>query len=179
MIDDIHFLAISSLQAVINSSLSNYLCHIGRQYFTPNGQTDSQARKYDMIAMIVPLWFLLWLGCCLPFSSNGASHDFSFDVLTATATDLKSWQEEGKLSSKQIVERYLAQIEANNDYLHAVISTAPRRKIILRAIVLDIKRLVGLPLKPLHGIPVLIKVGSTCFSQRLPAPPPKFKSFKL
>lgn len=110
-----------------------------------------------MIGMIAPLSFLLRLGCFLPFSSNRASHDFSFDVLTATAADLKSWQEEGKLSSKQIVERYLAQIEANNDYLHAVISTAPRRKIILRAVVLDIKRWAGLPLKPLHGIPVLIK----------------------
>ena len=80
------------------------------------------------------------------------------NVLTATAVDLRRAYEEGPLTSESAVIEYLNQISTCNDYLHAVIATAPRETLLERARLLDKERLDGKVRGPLHGVPVLVKV---------------------
>lgn len=49
-----------------------------------------------------------------------------FDVLTTTASELQILLASGKVTSAQLIEVYLAEIEKNNGYLKAVIFTAPK-----------------------------------------------------
>lgn len=80
-----------------------------------------------------------------------------FDILTATADDLQRELSSGGITSKQLVKIYLAQIERHNDYLKAVISTAPEPLLLERAAILDDERQSGKLRSPLHGIPILVK----------------------
>ncbi|KAL7954704.1 amidase signature domain-containing protein [Trichoderma compactum] len=80
-----------------------------------------------------------------------------FDILTATADDLERELSSGGINSKQLVKIYLSQIERHNDYLKAVISTAPEPLLLERAAILDDERQSGKLRSPLHGIPILVK----------------------
>ncbi|KAI1736309.1 putative glutamyl-tRNA amidotransferase subunit A [Xylaria scruposa] len=80
-----------------------------------------------------------------------------FNVLTATATDLEDLLIRGTVTSEQVVDHYLHQIETYNGYLHAVISVAPRDVLVARSRQLDEERSRGQVRGPLHGIPVLVK----------------------
>ncbi|UKZ57436.1 hypothetical protein TrVGV298_011293 [Trichoderma virens] len=80
-----------------------------------------------------------------------------FNVLTATADDLQRELSAGGINSKQLVKIYLSQIERHNDYLKAVISTAPESLLLERASMLDDERQRGKLRSPLHGTPILIK----------------------
>ena len=79
------------------------------------------------------------------------------DPLTATAADLQSQLSSGKVNSVELVELYLSEIEKHNDYLKAVISTAPVKDVLAKARALDEERKSGHVRSPLHGIPILIK----------------------
>lgn len=82
----------------------------------------------------------------------------NLDVLTATADDLqRELSSTGGIDSKQLVKIYLSQIERHNDYLNAVVSTAPESLLLERASMLDDERQRGKLRSPLHGIPILIK----------------------
>lgn len=81
----------------------------------------------------------------------------NFDILTATADDLQRELSSGGINSKQLVKIYLSQIERHNDYLKAVISTAPEALLLERAAILDDERQRGKLRSPLHGIPILVK----------------------
>lgn len=81
-----------------------------------------------------------------------------FDVLTTTAAELQSFLSSGKLTSTQIVEVYLAEIEKHNAYLKAVIATAPKSSLLERANALDKERTSGTTRSQLHGLPILVKV---------------------
>ena len=85
------------------------------------------------------------------------------DVLTATAAELQSLLEDGKISSLDLVEIYLDQIEKHNHRgmkLHAIIEIAPKPDVIERARQLDQERKVNGPRGAMHGIPVIVKVWS-------------------
>ena len=85
-----------------------------------------------------------------------------FDVLTVNATELHILLESGTISSVDIVELYLSQIERHNYAglgLNAMISTAPRRLLLHRARELDQERTAGRTRGPLHGLPIIVKVG--------------------
>lgn len=89
-----------------------------------------------------------------------------FDVLTATASELEPLLASGKVTSVQLIEIYLAEIEKNNGYLKAVISTAPKNSLIEKANALDGERSSGTTRSHLHGLPILVKVELTltkCF----------------
>lgn len=62
------------------------------------------------------------------------------------------------MTSLQLVEVYLEQIEAYNPYLHAVICTAPKPSLLEAAKKLDAERSDGKVHLSLHGIPILVKV---------------------
>ena len=88
----------------------------------------------------------------------------AFDVLTTTAAELKTSLTSGLLTSVQLVEVYLDQIKTHNEYLKAVIATAPRASLIEKAKALDKERSSGTIRSQLHGIPILVKVQ---YAQRL------------
>ncbi|KAE8442398.1 hypothetical protein EG329_003415 [Mollisiaceae sp. DMI_Dod_QoI] len=106
----------------------------------------------------------------------------SFNVLTATAAELQSLLKAGTLTSVQIIETYLAQIEKHNHagaHLNAIITIAPRGLALSRAAKLDQERREGKIRGPFHGLPIIIKdcfqmapemcmkttVGAYCFSK--------------
>ncbi|KAH8688628.1 amidase signature domain-containing protein [Phaeosphaeriaceae sp. PMI808] len=80
----------------------------------------------------------------------------SFDARTTTVSELQELLRTFKLTSVQLVERYLLEIEHCNKYLRAVISTAPKASLVQRAEKLDEERRAG-KCGPLHGIPILVK----------------------
>lgn len=84
--------------------------------------------------------------------------DTGIDVLTATAEGLQQLlSSSADVTSKDLVKIYLSQIKRYNDYLKAVISTAPESLLLERAGMLDEERRNGKLRGPLHGIPILIK----------------------
>lgn len=84
----------------------------------------------------------------------------TFDVLTTTAAELQKSLNPGLLTSVQLVEVYLDQIERHNGYLKVVIATASRVSLMEKAKTLDEERSSGTTRSQLHGIPVLVKVQS-------------------
>ena len=86
-----------------------------------------------------------------------------FDVLTATAVDLQERLELGTLTSVQIIEAYLSQITAHNHSglkLNALICVAPEESVLAQARKLDEERKEGRVRGPLHGLPIIVKVGN-------------------
>lgn len=82
-----------------------------------------------------------------------------FNPLTTNAVDLQQLLQHGEISSVQIVEEYLNQIDRYNSNLNAFISLAPRDKVLRAAALLDEERRLGQVRSPLHGIPIVLKVG--------------------
>ena len=71
--------------------------------------------------------------------------------------ELQSLLSSGKLTSAQLVEVYLAEIDKYNGYLKAVIATAPKQQLIEKAKTLDHERSRGTLRSQLHGLPILVK----------------------
>jgi amidase len=83
------------------------------------------------------------------------------DVLTATAFHLRGLLESGTVTSVELVDIYLAQIEKHNRQganLRAMISTVDHNKLTQVAQRLDEERSTGRVRGPLHGIPFVVKV---------------------
>lgn len=80
----------------------------------------------------------------------------TFVALVITAGELQAQLSAGKLTSVHVADSYIAQIQAHNDYLHAVLEISPIAKEIARE--LDEERGRGILRGPLHGIPLLLKV---------------------
>ncbi|RFU73057.1 amidase [Trichoderma arundinaceum] len=80
-----------------------------------------------------------------------------FDPLTTTAVELQHQLVSGRLTSVQLVETYLAQIDAYNPSVNAFISLAPRDAIRNIAAALDAERAAGASRGPFHGIPIVLK----------------------
>lgn len=86
-----------------------------------------------------------------------------FDVLTATAGDLRVLLEQRQVTSVQLVQAYLQQIRAHNDdgaRLRAVISVVPEKQLLDTAAQLDRERESGKTRSLYHGIPFLAKVNT-------------------
>lgn len=83
------------------------------------------------------------------------------ELLTLDANALQQRLEAGSLSSVELVTCCLTQIENYDQQraqLRAIISTAPRERLLSRALQLDVERSSGHVRSRLHGIPVLVKV---------------------
>ncbi|KAI0129715.1 amidase signature domain-containing protein [Xylariales sp. AK1849] len=83
--------------------------------------------------------------------------DSQFDPLTANLVDLQHLLSANKVTSVQIVERYLIQIETHNARFNALISIAPRDIVLRIAKDLDQERTTGHVRGLLHGIPIIVK----------------------
>lgn len=82
------------------------------------------------------------------------------NILKATATQLQEQLSSGNLTSAQLTETYLTQIEQQNHQgmkVNALISTSPRDIALARAHQLDEERKNGKIRGPLHGIPIIMK----------------------
>jgi amidase len=83
-----------------------------------------------------------------------------FDPLVVSAFDLSELMNAQAISSVEIVELYLHQIEQHNRrgrQLRALISVAPKHELLKIAKKLDEERLRGKIRGPLHGIPIVLK----------------------
>lgn len=83
------------------------------------------------------------------------------ELLTLDANALQQRLEAGSLSSVELVTCCLTQIETYDQQraqLRAIIATAPRERLLSRALQLDVERSSGHVRSHLHGIPVLVKV---------------------
>jgi amidase len=90
--------------------------------------------------------------------NNNAAGADRFDVREKTIAQLQSVMQSGKLTSRQLVQLYLARIAAldrSGPKLNSVIELNPDALDIAAS--LDIERKAKGPRGPLHGIPVLLK----------------------
>ncbi|KAL6693351.1 amidase signature domain-containing protein [Trichoderma pleuroticola] len=90
---------------------------------------------------------------------SNATHGI-IDPLTTTAEELQDLLTSGSLTSLDLVDIYLGQIEQHNKNglkLNAIISTAPQHIVAGQARLLDAERAAGSIRGPLHGIPVVVK----------------------
>lgn len=94
-----------------------------------------------------------------PRKPYGMSPSTSIDPLAATTTDLQQALAEGLLTSTRLVALYLAQIDQYEPLLNAFIAVAPREMLTEAAANLDRERAQGRLRGPLHGIPIVLKVG--------------------
>lgn len=84
-----------------------------------------------------------------------------FDLLTATAGDVRIKYEEGSLTCVELVMMHLQHIHEYNKKgpcLRALLSVTPHDKLIERARFLDDERERGRARGPLHGITFMVKV---------------------
>jgi len=82
-------------------------------------------------------------------------------ILFAPAHKLQTKLTNGDVTSVQLVQAFLSQIERHNQQglkLKAVISTCPRDIALERARWLDDQRRMGQVKSELHGIPIVLKV---------------------
>jgi amidase len=78
-----------------------------------------------------------------------------FDALEATILEMQAAMEEGRLTSLDLVDFYLARIASYDPDLGALLTLNPQAR--EEAIALDAERLVAGPRGPLHGIPIVLK----------------------
>lgn len=78
-----------------------------------------------------------------------------FSVVEATIPDMQKAMQDGRVTSRQIVEQYLVRIALYNDQLNAVVTVNP--KSLQEADRLDQERKSGKTRGPLHGIPIALK----------------------
>jgi amidase len=87
-----------------------------------------------------------------------------FNPFTATASAVQELLRNGRLTSEQLIQVYLDEIDKNDAYLRVVTSMPPREWLFAEARRLDKERRDGKKTSPLHGIPILIK--ASCLSER-------------
>lgn len=96
----------------------------------------------------------------LSFTSSSDQSIPEFDPLVLSAYELSEMLNCGAITSVEIVQAYLHQIELHNRrgrQLRALISVAPRHELMRIARKLDEERNRGKRRGPLHGIPVVLK----------------------
>lgn len=84
-----------------------------------------------------------------------------FNPLTATAAELAALLDKGKVTSVDIVQVYLRQIQLHNYNgadLNCIISIVPEDQLLEAASRLDSEREEGKVRSPYHGVPFIVKV---------------------
>lgn len=100
----------------------------------------------------------LLISCFLALSFFGVQAQDELQLVEASITDLQAAMASGELTSAELVDRYLARIEAydrQGPALNAIIRINPLAR--ERAVALDRERRAGQLRGPLHGIPILVK----------------------
>ena len=100
-------------------------------------------------SQILLLVTLLLLGAC------ASSSDEAFDIVEATILEMQEAMEDGRVTSRDLVEAYLLRIAVYEDQVNAVITV--NKNALEEADRLDRERADGQTRGPLHGIPVALK----------------------
>ena len=89
----------------------------------------------------------------------------SVDLVTATAEDLSNYLQGHSFTSVQLVNEYLRRIELDNARgrkLHSILRTTPKHILLQIAQTRDEERAANATRGPLHGLPVVVKVSTSC-----------------
>ena len=101
---------------------------------------------------------LLIVGILVPLlvsCAGSSAPNEPFDVVEATIPEMRRAMEEGRVTSRQLVEAHLLRIALYEERINAVISVNPEA--LAEADRLDAERAAGRVRGPLHGIPVALK----------------------
>ena len=90
-----------------------------------------------------------------PLAAQRPAAAASVSVLETSLADLRTALEQKRITSREIVQQYLARIATYEDKLNAVITVNPRALAIADS--LDRERAAGRLRGPLHGIPIALK----------------------
>jgi amidase len=107
---------------------------------------------------IVPLLIAVCCGLALPRSGTVSAQARTFDVLEATIPALQAALATGRITSRELVDLYLARIAAYDQQgpqLNAISVINPKAR--QEAEALDAERQAKGPRGPLHGIPLIVK----------------------
>ena len=102
------------------------------------------------IASVVALSLSLLASCAPP-----ADRTARFDVVETTIPEMQQALDEGRVTSRELVEAYLVRIAMHEEDVNATIAVNPRALQIADS--LDRERAEGRVRGPLHGIPVALK----------------------
>jgi amidase len=92
---------------------------------------------------------------CAPSAPAPAPAQAPFSVVEASIPDMQKAMQEGRTTSRKIVEQYLMRIAMYEDSINAVIAVNPRA--LTDADARDAERAQGKIRGPLHGIPIALK----------------------
>jgi amidase len=107
---------------------------------------------------VKPLWVAATtvLGSALVVTSDQADGaGQAFEVAEASIVQLRAAMEQGRATSREIVQQYLTRIAIYEDRLNAAITVNPRA--LAEAEARDLERARGKVRGPLHGIPIALK----------------------
>jgi amidase len=106
------------------------------------------------VSMLLPVLgaSLFTLSCT---TSEAGESGGAFQIVEATIPEMQQAMEEGRVTSRELVEMYLQRIATYEDKINAVISVNPNA--LAEADRLDQERAAGRVRGPLHGIPVALK----------------------
>jgi amidase len=90
-----------------------------------------------------------------PLSAQARRAAPAVSVAETSLADLRTALEQRRITSREIVQQYLARIATYEDQLNAVITVNPRALVIADS--LDRERAAGRVRGPLHGIPIALK----------------------
>jgi amidase len=110
-----------------------------------------QVRSRPVLALLLPL-LSFSLSCTASEAGEGAG---GFEIVEATIPEMQAAMEDGRLTSRDLVELYLQRIAMYEDKINATISVNPNA--LAEADRLDQERAAGRVRGPLHGIPVALK----------------------
>ena len=129
-------------------------------------------RTHRLLSCSPILLFLLWHLFRAPRATDISSESaMNALLLTASATELQALLQSGDLTSVQLVKACLNQIakyDRSGPTLHAIVSTPPEEHILSVAERLGKERTAGKVRGPLHGIPIIVKVGYMRFASPEP-----------
>ena len=100
-------------------------------------------------------YILLCVFVSLLFLTHGDAQRKPFSVVEATIPEMQKAMREKRVTSREIVERYLTRIAMYESKLHATITVNPNA--LKEAEQLDRERAQGKLRGPLHGIPIALK----------------------
>lgn len=96
-----------------------------------------------------------------PFTMTAVNESLISRLPSPTSSELQRDLREGTLTSRQLVEAYLEQIERHNKaglHLHALISVLSPEKALALADMLDHERREDRTRGKYHGLPIIVKV---------------------